>query len=594
MEAEYLFFNRLLGRDKADLERRVVERLLALQQPDGSWPLHPGGPGDLSTTAEAYLALVVTGTGPDEPALTRARDFVLGQGGLARARVFTRIWLALFGQFPWKALPTLPVELVLLPPWAPMSTHAMASWTRLAVIPLTLLLAERPVLRIPAAAHVETLWARPPRASDLTPPRTRELVTAHNLFLGIDRTLARLERLRWRPLRRRAVARAIEWILRHQERNGQWGGIQTPLLLSPLALHAVGFALDHPTMVSAVQGTDDLLIECEGTLCCQPSVTPVRDTAWAVCALLEAGTDPAHPALVRAGEWLLAQQIFRAGDWAVARPRLEPGGWALEFANDCFPDVDDSAVVLTALGRLPAAGTPAGRRALAYGLNWVLGMQGRRGGWGAYDADNDADYLNRIPFADFGAMTDPPTEDVTGRVLALMGSSGYGTDFGRARRALEFVRRAQRPDGPWWGRWGVNFLYGTWSVLEGVAAIGEDLRAPWVRRAVEWVRAHQNADGGFGESCASYADETQAGRGESTASQTAWAVLALLAADGPHGAAVERAIDYLVRTQGPDGTWAERAFTGTAFPRHLYLRYHLHRHIFPLLALSRFRRLAAG
>ncbi len=594
MEAEYIFFNRLLGRTKPDLDRRMAERLVALQQAEGSWPIYAGGPGNVSTTIEAYFALRLAGHAPSEPALVRARDFILAEGGLARAGVFTRIWLAYFGQFSWTGVPAMPVELVLLPPWFPINIYAMSSWARGTVVPLTLLMAHRPYVHVGAEAAVPELWLRPPTPADLAFARSREFATVRNLFLALDRALNVVGRSPWKPLRRRAVARAIEWILRHQDKNGQWGGIQPAMLNSVLALHAVGFAPDHPAMVSGVHGVDDFLVECEGTLMYQPCVSPNWDTALAARALLDAGMEPTHPALARAGEWLVANQIFRSGDWAVQRPRLEPGGWAFEFANDWYPDVDDSAVILTVLRELPLAATPAGKRAIAYGLNWTLGMQSRNGGYGAFDTDNTAAFLNRIPFADMEAMIDPPTEDLTGRLLQLMGGEGYGLDFGRARRAVEFLRRTQRPDGSWWGRWGVNFIYGTWCALTGLAAIGENLRAPYVRRAVEWLIARQNADGGWGETVASYDDETLAGRGESTPSQSAWALLGILAADGPASATVERGIDYLLRTQGADGTWTERPFTGTGFPRHFYLRYHLYRHYFPLMALGHYRARVAG
>ncbi len=591
MEAEYVFMNRMLGRDKPDLDRRMAERMLALQQADGSWPLYHGGPGSVSTTIEAYFALKLTGLKAEEPALARARDFVLAHGGLARAGVFTRIWLGHFGQFPWSGVPAMPVELVLLPPWFPLNIYAMSSWARSTVVPLTLLMAHRPDLRVDAAAAVPELWVRPPRPEDLAFARSPELVTWRNFFLAVDAVLKGLRQsLAWRPLRRRAIARAIEWVLRHQDTNGQWGGIQPAMVYSTLALHAVGFAKDHPVMVSALHGVDDFLVECEGTLMYQPCVSPNWDTALAAKALLDAGLDPAHPALARAGEWFLKNQIFRPGDWSVYNPTLEPGGWAFEFANDWYPDVDDSAVILMVLQALPLAATPAGKRAIAYGLNWTLGMQSRSGGYGAFDTDNAAGFLNRIPFADQEAMIDPPTEDLAGRLLSLMGAVGYGPDFGRARRAVDFLRRTQRTDGSWWGRWGVNFIYGTWCALAGLRAIGEDMRATWIRRAVEWLVARQNADGGWGETVASYDDERLAGKGDSTPSQTAWALLGLLAADGPRSAAVERGIDWLVCQQGPDGTWQERAFTGTGFPRHFYLRYHLYRHYFPLMALGQYAR----
>ena len=594
MEAEYVFFNRLLGRTRPDVERRLAERLLALQQADGSWSIYHRGPGSLSTTIEAYFALKLVETDAREPALARARDFILGQGGLARAGVFTRMWLAYFNQFPWAGVPSMPVELVLLPPWFPVNIYAMSSWARGTVVPLTLLTAHRPSVRIPAEAAVPELWVRPPTRDDVAFARSPELVTTRNFFLAVDRALKTLGPVRWRPIRRRAVARAIEWILRHQDSNGQWGGIQPAMVNAVLALHAVGFAADHPVMMSGIQGVEDFLVECEGTLMYQPCVSPNWDTALAARALLDAGLDPSHPALGRAGDWLVANQIFRPGDWSVLNPTLEPGGWAFEFANDWYPDVDDSAVILTVLDALPIAQTAAGKRAIAAGLNWTLGMQSRDGGWAAFDTNNTAAFLNRIPFADMEAMIDPPTEDVTGRLLHLMGTVGYRPDFGRARRAVEFLRRTQRSDGSWWGRWGVNFVYGTWCALAGLEAIGEDLRAPWIRRAVDWLVTHQNADGGWGETVASYDDESLAGQGDSTPSQTAWAVLGLLAADGPSSRAVERGIAWLCRTQGPDGTWDERHFTGTGFPRHFYLRYHLYRHYFPLMALGQYRaRLAA-
>ena len=352
MEAEYVFFNRLLGREKPDLDRRMAERMLALQQGDGSWPQYAGGPGNLSTTIESYFALKLAGLAPDEPALVRARDFIHGHGGLARAGVFTRIWLAYFGQFPWTGVPAMPVELMLLPPWSPLNIYAMSSWARGTVVPLTLLLAHPLDVRVPAAAAVSELWLGTPRRADLAFARSPELVTTRNAFLGLDRVVKLLGRSPWKPLRRRAVARAIEWIVRHQDKNGQWGGIQPAMLNSVLALHAIGFAPDHPAMVSGVAGVDDFLVECEGTLMYQPCVSPNWDTALAAKALLEAGMDPAHPALARAGEWLVANQIFRPGDWSVVNPSLEPGGWAFEFANDWYPDVDDTAVILMVLQAL--------------------------------------------------------------------------------------------------------------------------------------------------------------------------------------------------------------------------------------------------
>jgi squalene-hopene/tetraprenyl-beta-curcumene cyclase len=438
--------------------------------------------------------------------------------------------------------------------------------------------------RLASEETLDELWLRPASDDDVRFTRSPELASWSNVFLGLDRVITQAGKSPWKPLRRRAIARAIEWILRRQDSTGQWGGIQPPMLNCVLALTQMGFAVDHPAVMRGIQGIDDFLVQCEGTLMYQPCVSPNWDTALTVKALLDAGLDPSHDALGRASDWLVAHQIFRKGDWSVMNPGLEPGGWAFEFANDWYPDVDDSAVILMGLQQIP--GVP--KRTLAYGLNWTLGMQSRSGGYAAFDTDNTLSLWNEIPFADMKAMIDPPTEDVTGRALELMGTAGYGMDFGRAKRALEFVRRTQRPDGSWWGRWGVNFVYGTWSVLAGLRSIGEDMRAPYVRRAVDWLAARQNADGGWGETVASYDDEALAGRGDSTPSQTAWAVMGLVAGDGPPGA-TRRGVDWLLAHQNGEGTWDEKPWTGTGFPRHFYLRYHMYRHYFPLMALGQYR-----
>jgi len=588
MESQYVYFNRLLGRQRPELDRQMADRLLALQQADGGWPQYHGGPSHASISIEAYFALKLAGLRADEPALVRARDFILAHGGLAKAGVFSRIWLSFFGQYPAAGLPNIPIELMLMPSWFPLNIYSMSSWARETVVPILLLMANPPASRLTPEERLDELWTKPPTSADVAFPRSPELVSWANGFLGVDRVLTRLGKSPWKPLRRRAVAKAIEWILRRQDSTGQWGGIQPPMLNCVLALTQMGFAPDHPAVVRGIQGVDDFLIQCEGTLMYQPCVSPNWDTALTLKAMLDAGVDPTHESLGRAADWLVAHQIFRRGDWSVYNPRLEPGGWAFEFANDWYPDVDDSAVILMGMQQLPVARTPAGKRSIAYGLNWTLGMQSRSGGYAAFDTDNTFSVWNEIPFADMKAMIDPPTEDVTGRALELMGMVGYGTDFGRAARALAFVKKTQRADGSWWGRWGVNFIYGTWSVLAGLRSIGEDMQAPYVRKAVDWLASRQNADGGFGETVASYDDESLAGRGESTPSQTAWAVMGLLAGDGPR-AAIERGVEWLVQTQNGDGTWDEKAWTGTGFPRHFYLRYHMYRHYFPLMALGQYR-----
>ncbi len=589
MGAQYIVFNRFMGRRPSSTEARVLDHMLATQSGDGSWPLYAGGPGHLSNTIEAYFALKLAGCRADDKPLERAREFIRAHGGAAKAGVFTRIFLAYFGQFPWWGLPAMPPELLLLPPWFPLNIYAMSSWARGTVVPLTVLMARQPSIPLPAHAGVSELWLGRPTPQDIGFPRSPKWLTWRNGFLVVDRTLKLLGRSRWKPLRARALRRAEQWIVSHQDVNGGWGGIQPAMINSVMALRALGYRDDHPALAKGVQAMDDFVVASDGHTFFQPCVSPTWDTALAVKALLDSGFPPDHPALRRAAEWLIANQIFTTGDWQIYNPRLEPGGWAFEFANDWYPDVDDTAVILMVLKQAQAGDAQRTARALAYGLNWALGMQSRNGGWGAFDTDNDAEFLNRIPFADMEAMTDPPTEDLTGRLLELMGTFGFDLHFQRARRAREFLLARQRADGSWWGRWGANFIYGTWSVLSGLRAIGDDLDAAHVRRAVAWLKRHQNPDGGWGETLASYTDERAAGRGESTASQTAWAVLGLLAGECRLSAAGDRGIAYLLDTQRPDGTWEEAAFTGTGFPRHFYLRYDMYRNYFPLMALGRYR-----
>ena len=361
------------------------------------------------------------------------------------------------------------------------------------------------------------------------------------------------------------------------------------MLNSVMALHSLGYPHDHPAMVKGIQAIEDFLMETGGHLFFQPCISPVWDTVWVVKALLDSGFANDHPAVVKAADWIIDQQIFKTGDWQIKNPALEPGGWAFEFANDWYPDVDDSAVILYTLKRVQGLAEKKKDRALARGVNWVLGMQSRNGGWGAFDTDNTLDLWNQMPFGDMKAMIDPPTADLAGRLLEMMGTFEYGIDFGPARRALHFLQQAQEADGSWWGRWGVNYIYGTWSVLMGLRAIGEDLRRPYVQRALRWLKNMQNPNGGWGEDCLSYWDQSKAGKGESTPSQTAWAVLGLLASEDELSPSVLRGVQYLLTQQETAGSWPEALFTGTGFPRHFYLRYYGYRNYFPLMALGQFR-----
>lgn len=589
MDAEYIFFNHFIGRVEEKTHQRLCEHLLAVQNDEGAWPLFYAGPGHLGNTIEAYFALKLTGYSATHPALVKAREFILAHGGLANAQVFTRIFLAYFGQFPWRGVPALPVELVLLPLWFPLNIYEMSSWARGTVVPLSIILAHQPHIPIPQTCGVAELWKELPGRSNLSFPRSPQLFSWENFFIGVDLILKFLGKSPIKPFRQRALRTAERWVLDHQDVNGGWGGIQPAMLNSVMALHSLGYTRDHPAVAKGIQAIDDFLMESGGHLFFQPCVSPVWDTTWAMKALLDSGFPADHPAMTKAADWIMDQQIFKPGDWQVKNPELEPGGWAFEFANDWYPDVDDSAVILFTLKRVMGLDQRKKDHAIARGLNWTLGMQSRNGGWGAFDTDNTLELWNHMPFGDMKAMIDPPTADLAGRLLELMGSFGYEREFHRARKALEFLRNEQEADGSWWGRWGVNYIYGTWSVLVGLRAIGEDMSQPYVRRAVAWLKERQNADGGWGEDCLSYWDQHQAGRGRSTPSQTAWAVLGLLAAEEEVSPAVLRGIGYLLAQQEATGAWPEELFTGTGFPRHFYLRYYGYRNYFPLMALGQFR-----
>jgi len=589
MDAEFILFNRFMGRRVERAEARIADHMLATQQADGGWSLYEGGASHVSNTIEAFFALRLTDRAGIAEPLARAREFILANGGLAKAGVFTRTFLAYFGQFPWAGLPAMPVELMLLPPSFPINIYALSSWARSTVVPLTVLMAAQPRIALAPQHRLDDLWLAPPTPDDLGFPRSPRWLTWRNFFLALDHTLKFVGHSPWKPLRARALRRAEEWILARQDWNGGWGGIQPAMINSVMALKVLGYADTHPAIVKGIQAIDDFVATDGDTSFFQPCVSPTWDTALASKALLDSGLAADHPALQRAADWLIANQIRKPGDWKIYNPGLEPGGWAFEFANDAYPDTDDTAVILMTLKRIVTKQRGAADRAIAAGLNWVLGMQSRNGGWGAFDTDNDSEFLNEIPFADMEAMIDPPTEDLTGRLLELMGDYGFDLESSRVRRARDFILRTQRPDGSWWGRWGSNFIYGTWSVLCGLRAVGDSPRAPHLRRAVHWLKTHQNPDGGWGESLDSYADEKLAGVGPSTASQTAWALLGLMAGEDEISSELERGIEYLVRTQRSDGSWDESWFTGTGFPRHFYLRYDMYRNYFPLMALGRFR-----
>jgi squalene-hopene/tetraprenyl-beta-curcumene cyclase len=586
MDAEDMLLREFLGVRRAEETARSAAWIRSQQRTDGTWSNFEGGPGELSTTIEAYWALRLAGDSPEAEHMRRAAAFVREHGGLERARVFTHLWLALFGLWSWERVPALPPEIVLLPSWAPLNIYDFACWARQTIVALSLVKTHRPVRELPFG--LDEL-----HASDSGAPRVVLSRGGRSLAL-LDRFLRAYERRPIRLLRRMAITRAERWIVRRQEADGSWGGIQPPWVYSLIALRLCGYSLDHPVMRRGLEGLEGFMVEdCDDAHgvgapvgpsrrleACQ---SPVWDTALAVIALGDAGLSGDHPALARASEWLLGEEVRSTGDWSVARPHLAPGGWAFEFANVNYPDVDDTAEVVLALRYL--APSARAEEAIQRAARWVQGMQSSGGGWGAFDAENTRALVRELPFLDFGEVIDEPSADVTAHALEMLAKLGLGDTPG-ARRAIQWLLDCQEPGGSWFGRWGVNHVYGTGAVLPALIAAGVDPAHEAIGRAVRWLIEHQNEDGGWGEDPRSYDEQAWIGRGESTASQTAWALLALHAA-GERSQALTRGVAWLVATQRADGGWDEPQYTGTGFPSDYYINYHLYRLAFPIMALGR-------
>ncbi len=588
--SEYLLLRRWLNLFDADIEAKAIRHLQAIQLPEGGWPAYHNGPANISATVKAYFALKMAGVPPEAPGMLRARQTVLELGGITRVNVFTKILLALFGEYSWEGVPCMPVEITLLPRRFYFNLYEISYWSRAVLVPLLIIFAHRPVRPAPPSARLDELYLVPREQADIAFPRDPQTFTWRNFFLIVDRMLRLHDRFVPRPFRQRAIREAGRWMLERMQGEGGLGGIFPAMANSVIALTCLGYAPDHPRVQKALAEIDDLRVEAADTLRVQPCVSPVWDTALTITTLVAAGVSPDHPALAKAGAWLVSKQTRRPGDWTLKIPGTPPGGWAFQFENEFYPDVDDTAAVLMALRKIRVRDEEAKTRAVARGLNWILAMQGSDGGWGAYDKDNSRLIFNKIPFADHGALMDPSTEDLAGRVLEALGYLGFRPDEPAAGRALAFLRARQCWDGSWYGRWGVNYLYGTWSVLAGLASIGEDMGAPYVRKAVAWLVGRQNPDGGWGESCYTYDDSRTAGMGKSTPSQTAWGILALLHAGEAANPAVARGVRFLLETRAPHGLWDEAEFTGTGFPRVFYLCYHGYSKFFPLWALALYRR----
>ncbi len=619
IEAEWLLAFHFLGLRDDPKVPGLIEGILHRQRDDGAWEVYYDAPfGDINATVECYVALRAYGYDKDSPALAKARAWILGHGGLSGIRVFTRYWLALFGEWPWHRTPNLPPAVIFNPKWFPFNIYNFSSWARATLLPLAILSARRPVKPLPCGP-LDELYPGGRDRFDFSLPKKGRVFSLERLLLISDRLLHGFHSIGLTPAREKAIRCIIDWIVVHQDEDGAWGGIQPPWIYSLMALHEEGYALDHPVIAKGLDALNQhWQYERDGALHIQASESPVWDTLLVLLALLDCGMDVhQNPSMQRALRWILDMQIDASGDWQVKVPHVEPGGWAFERANTWYPDVDDTGVALVVLARLRNGGFEEKRiaNALRRAKNWVSAMQCKNGGWAAFDKDNDKPILTKIPFCDFGEALDPPSVDVTAHVLEAYGLLGIRDDEA-VRKALAYVKLEQESDGSWFGRWGVNHIYGTAAVLPALAALGEDMNAEYVRRAADWMIAHQNDDGGWGESCASYMDPAMRGRGDSTASQTGWALMALLAIGSPdHRGSIEKGVGFLVATQRDDGTWDEPQFTGTGFPgygvgerieldddslggrlrqgaelaRGFMINYNLYRHYFPLMALGRAR-----
>jgi len=573
MDAEDLLLREFLGIRTKEQTAAAARWIRSCQREDGTWANFYAGPAELSTTVEAYVALRLAGDPIDAAHMVRAGDFIRSAGGVERTRVFTRLWLAMFGLWSWDEVPVLPPEIMYLPRFVPLNIYDFGCWARQTVVALTVVSAHRPVHEM--GFVIDELKSGVPASAP------ESLRSWAGRFQALDRVLRLYEKRPVKAVRKAALRRAERWILQRQEADGSWGGIQPPWVYSLIALRLQGYALDHPAIRAGLSGLGGFTIEDERGRRLEACQSPVWDTALAMTALADAGLDRSDTVLRSAARFVLSEEITVPGDWSVRRPDLQPGGWAFEFANDNYPDIDDTAEVVLALSRTDEDA----RSAIDRGLAWIEGMQCRDGGWGAFDVDNTQTLCRELPFCDFGELIDPPSADVTAHVVEMFAK------LGRSRlavaRGVDWLLSAQEEDGSWFGRWGANYVYGTGAVLPALVAAGLPVDHPAVRRAVTWLEEHQNEDGGWGEDLRSYSDPTQAGRGPSTASQTAWALLALLAA-GERTPATRAGVAYLTATQNEAGSWDEPYFTGTGFPGDFYINYHLYRLVFPVTALGRY------
>ena len=607
LEADYIYMHTLL--DSGDPKRmgRALAEILRCQNADGSWSLYPGGPGNISLAVKCYLACKLMGIHADDPRLARCRIWILEHGGVVECNTFTKIYLCSIGQYDYDAVPAVPPEIVLFPRWFYFNIYEISSWSRAILVPLAIIYAKKPFRKIQPERGIDELFVGGRANAHLRLRLNRKAPFSwRNFFLILDRGLHRLEAAKIRPFRDLALKRAEKWLLERLEMSDGLGAIYPAMLNAIIALRCLGYSADHPQVKRAHEEFEKLGIEQPATeespealFRMQPCTSPVWDTAQAVYALGEAGVPRTDPRMINAVEWLLSKEVRHLGDWAVKAPNTEPGGWYFEFANEFYPDTDDTAQVLLALSKVDSPSEESQRQAVQRALRWEFAMQCRNGGWGSFDKDCTKMIFENIPFADHNAMLDPPTADITGRILETLAAYGYTRADKRVERAVAFILSLQEPDGSWFGRWGVNYIYGTFLVLRGLDAIGVNHGEPQIQRAAKWIRSVQHSDGGWGETCGTYDDPGTRGVGPGTPSQTAWGVLALLAAGDSTSESVSRGVRWLQDRQRPDGSWDESTGTGrsnqalytaTGFPRVFYLAYHLYRQYFPLLALANYSR----
>lgn len=590
LETEFFLYLHYMGFGNPTIYRQLANYVLSQQHADGGWGLFPGAPTDLSASVKAYLMLKAIGHDPESETMRKARDQILARGGVTRVNSFTKLQLALVGLYDWNAVPTIPAELILFPKNFYFSIYSMSAWSRTMIVPLAIVYHHKKT--VPMNVDIDELFVGGRAGANPHMIWDRNPFTWHNFFLAWNRLIKIMERWKIYPLRNLALWKSHQWLRDRIKHSDGLGTIFPAIVNSIFALKALGYADDDAVLRREHQELERFFIydgdpaSPESSLRLQPCFSPVWDSGWAALALRKGGVASNHPAVVKCVEWLLTKETRLKGDWYIKNPQSEPSGWYFEYRNEWYPDVDDTTLVLRVLNLTEIPNQAELARASERGLRWLLGMQCRNGGWAAFDKDNDKYIFAKVPFADHNAMIDPPTSDITGRVLELLGELGYTTEDAIVRKAVKFIRADQEEDGSWFGRWGVNYVYGTWQVLVGLASVGEDMNQPYVQHAVRWLKSIQRENGGWGETLASYEEPHRKVEGATTASQTAWAVLGLIASGEIKSRAVRLGLEYLAREQTPEGDWPEEEWTGTGFPKVFYLRYHYYRHYFPLLALG--------